>query len=96
MVIENILPIGTVVQLKSLDARVIVAGYASTTAKNTGYTWDYSGFPFPLGYCGKEAILSFDTDEIESIVSYGYQDEEQLQFMNKLNEVLKEIDKGTK
>ncbi len=96
MTIENILPIGTVVELQDINARIMIAGYASVTAKNPNYTWDYSGFIFPLGYSGQETVLSFDADQIRTIVTYGYQDEEQLQFMNDLKEILETIDKGSK
>lgn len=96
MKIENILPIGTVVELKDIQAKIMIAGYGSVSEQNPNYTWDYSGFVFPLGYSGKETILSFDAVQIRNIVTYGFQDEEQLHFMKDLEEILETIDKGSK
>lgn len=96
MVIDNILPIGTVVQLKNYDVRVIIAGYCSVTEKSPDYTWDYSGFVFPIGYLGEDSIVSFDTEEIQQIITYGFQDEEQIRYMEDLKQVLETIEKGDK
>lgn len=96
MVIDNVLPIGTVVQLKNYDVRVIIAGYCSVTEKNPDYTWDYSGFVFPIGYLGEDSIVSFDTEEIQQIITYGFQDEEQIRYMEDLKQVLETIEKGDK
>ena len=42
MKIENILPIGTVVELKDIQAKIMIAGYGSVSEQNPNYTWDYS------------------------------------------------------
>ena len=94
MVIENILPIGSVVELKDVDMKVYIAGYCSETANRPGYVYDYSGFVFPIGYSGGNTVVSFDSQQIKSVLSYGYQDEEQFEFMEKLKKIAETINKG--
>lgn len=96
MVVQNILPIGSVVQLKDIDMRVLVSGYCSVTEDKPDYTWDYAGFVFPLGYVGVDSVISFDEDQIERVITYGFQDEEQMRYIAELTEVMKDIDKGRK
>ena len=96
MVIKNILPVGTVVTLKDVDVNIIISGYCSVSEKNPEYTWDYSGFLFPIGYIGEESIVSFDTDQIEKVITYGFQDEEQLRYMEEFKKILATIEKNGK
>lgn len=96
MVIENILPIGSVVQLKDIDVRILISGYCSVTADDPAYTWDYSGFIFPLGYSGVDSVISFDASQIERVVTYGFQDEEQMRYIEELKIAMDKIEKGRK
>lgn len=96
MVIENILPIGTVVELNDIDARLIIAGYCAQSENNPDYTWDYSAFVFPIGYSGVDNVISFDADQIKNIIAYGYQDDEQLSYMKELEKIIASIDKNGK
>lgn len=93
MIIENILPIGSVVELNDVDIKVYIAGYCSETANNPGYVYDYSGFIFPIGYSGGNTVISFDSQQIKNVLSYGYQDEEQFEFMEKLKDIVANIEK---
>lgn len=94
MVIENVLPIGTVVELKDIDAKVYIAGYCSQNNSRKDYVYDYSGFIFPLGYINEKAIISFDSVQIKNVVSYGYNDGEFLDFKERLEKIISEIDKN--
>ena len=96
MKIDNILPIGTVVKLKDINTKIIICGYCSESENESKYVWDYSGFGFPLGYTNPNMIVSFDSDQIETIITYGFQDEEQLNYMEEFKEVIKDIEKGKK
>ena len=96
MVIENILPIGSVVQLKDIDVRILISGYCSVTEDKPTYTWDYSGFVFPLGYSGADSVISFDTSQIERVVTYGFQDEEQMRYIEALKAEIHKIEKERK
>lgn len=96
MKIDNILPIGTVVKLKGINTKIIICGYCSESENESNYVWDYSGFGFPLGYTKPDMIVSFDSDQIETIITYGFQDEEQLSYIEEFKEVIKDIEKGKK
>ncbi len=96
MVIENILPIGSVVQLKDIDARIMIIGYCSVTERHPNYTFDYSGFMFPIGFMGTDSVVSFDADQIEQVMAPGYKDDEFLMYVEKLNEAMASENKGNK
>ncbi len=81
---NKFLPIGTVVQLKDATARVMIAGYFPISAGQPDRVWDYSGFKFPIGYVNDDEVYCFDQDQIEMICVYGYQDLEQMEFMDYL------------
>ena len=80
------LPIGTVVQLKESEDRVMIAGYYSISALKEDTIWDYSGFRYPTGYMDDDDIFCFNNDQIEFICHLGCCDLEQQMFEEKLNE----------
>lgn len=91
---KKLLPIGTVVQLIDDKVKIIIAGYCPTGTARPGYIWDYSGFPFPLGYRKPDEVLQFDHEQIETIFAMGYQDSEQFQFMEQLVTAATELKVG--
>lgn len=91
---KKLLPIGTIVQLFEDDVKIIIAGYCPTGTARPGYIWDYSGFPFPLGYRKPDEILQFDHEQIETIYAMGYQDAEQFTFMEQLEGVAAKLKNG--
>lgn len=78
------MPIGSVVKLKDVERYFMIAGYFPQGSPDPNHIYDYSGFPFPMGYTGKVEVYQFDREKVESIVMLGYQDQEQLLFMEKL------------
>lgn len=78
------LPIGSVVMLKESEAPVMIAGYLSVVEGNLDKVWNYSGFRFPIGYTDNDKILSFDHEQIELVIAYGYKDVEQENFIRLL------------
>lgn len=91
---KEYLPIGTVVQLKNSTARVMIAGYFPMPDSRPGEVHDYSGFKFPIGYVSDDEVYCFDHDQIELICAYGYQDQEQMQFMEYVRENESRIREG--
>lgn len=81
---NQLLPIGTVVQLEDSTARVMIAGYLPTGPSRPGYVWDYSGFKFPIGYMDDDEIYLFDQGQIETVLALGFQETEQFDFIAKL------------
>lgn len=77
---KYLLPIGSIVELKDIEAKIMISGYCPEGELRPGYVWDYSGFLFPIGYRSAQEIIQFDHNQIRKIVAMGYQDEEQFRF----------------
>ncbi len=85
------LPIGTVVQLKGSDKRVMITGYLCTEASHPDTVWDYSAVKFPLGFVDAKEMLCFNNASIETICVLGYVDLEQMEFIDKIDAIADEI-----
>lgn len=83
---KELLPIGTIVLLKKATKRLMITGYFPTSDAKPGYVWDYSGFLFPEGYRNQNEVYQFDREQIDKVFAMGYQDEEQLAFIEKAKE----------
>ncbi len=87
----ELLPIGTVVELKHSSIPVMIAGYLSVSQKSGDRVWDYSGFVFPNGYMSDDDILSFDHNQIDVVIAYGYKDIQEEAFVKQVMETRQEI-----
>lgn len=92
---NEVLPIGTIVEIQGATAKIIIAGYCPVGSARPGYIWDYAGFMFPLGYRSADEIIQFDKEQITKIIALGYQDEEQFLFIEKLSSALEGLDDKT-
>lgn len=89
---KGILPIGSVVLLKNSKKRVMITGFGQRQMeKPDSEIWDYCGCVYPEGYMGPDQTLLFNKDQIEKIYAVGYQDEEQFEFIVKLNQIMEEL-----
>ena len=75
-------PIGTVVVLKNSTAATVISGYLAENVDMPGYTWDYSGFVYPIGLRDENEVYTFDHTQIEQVLAIGYQDGECFAFQN--------------
>ena len=91
---EKFLPIGTVVMLKGGEKRIMIAGFCAIEKNDEEKkkVWDYSGCMYPEGFLSSDRTLLFDHEQIETIYHYGFIDEEEEAFKEKLNEFVKETD----
>lgn len=87
----DLLPVGTVVELEGSEGKVIIAGYAGVGSEGAAHVWDYVGFIFPRGYFAADAVLQFDRENIARVVAMGYQDEEQFEFIEKLDAAMDDL-----
>lgn len=93
----TLLPIGSVVLLKDSTKRVMIIGVLQNQTTDDGEClWDYSGCLYPEGYMGPNETFLFNDDQIESISSVGYQDEEQAAFEEKVKGLREELRSGQK
>ena len=89
---NTLLSIGSVVLLKNSTKRVMIIGVLQKQIVEEGEKlWDYSGCLYPEGYMGPDRTFLFDHDQIEKVFAIGYQDEEQIAFAEKINELREEM-----
>ena len=90
---EKYLPIGTVVLLKGGKKRAMITGFCSVAQENQQKIYDYSGCVYPEGYLSSNQVCLFDHDQIEKIFFEGFVDEEEIQFKEKLNRIVSNLEK---
>jgi len=84
MEIKKLLPIGSIVRLKSGTKRLMVIGVMQTE-EGTGDEYDYLGVIYPEGNLGEEGRFLFDHKNIDEVVFRGFEDEERDQFIINLD-----------
>lgn len=85
---EKTLPIGSVVLLKNATKRVMILGYSRYQAGDQTKVYDYCGCTYPEGFISPDKTAVFDHDQIAQIYALGYQNDEQIAFRQKLEQVL--------
>lgn len=88
---RELLPIGSVVNLKGTEIPMMICGFCPTGPARPGYVYDYSGFPYPEGYMDTLKIYQFDNEQIERVLALGYQDRETFVYMNALQQRVEEV-----
>ncbi len=92
MIINGLLPIGSVVLLKNSTKRVMIIGVAQVSESENGRViYDYAGCFYPEGYLGADKNFLFNTDQIEKLYAISYQDDEQLAFKEKADALIDKI-----
>ena len=86
---KSYFPIGTVVLLKDATKKLMIIGIAQKQFE-TNKIWDYAGCVFPEGYLAPDKIFLFNHEQIEQVYMIGYQDQEQLEFLAKVNAYMQE------
>ena len=89
---NNFLPVGSVVLLKDAKRPVVIIGF-SVIEKGERKVWDYLGCAYPVGVVGTDKNLLFQRNQIEKIISKGYEDEECKKFLKMMQEQYDEIKK---
>ena len=88
---EKYLPIGTVVMLKNGKKRAMITGFCSISGDDKTKVFDYSGCLYPEGFISSNQTLLFNHEQIEKIYYLGLIDEEEKQFKQKLNEMIRKM-----
>lgn len=81
---KSVLPLGSVVLLKDAKRYLVVMGYL-IIEEGTNKVWDYMGCAYPIGAISSDAILTFDTNQIEKVIFKGFSDEEGENFRKKVS-----------
>ncbi len=93
---DGILPVGSVVLLKNSTKKLMIIGvcqFQSVQGQKKPKIWDYAGCIWPEGYQGANDNYLFNRDQIETIFSIGYQDQEQMVMKTKYDMLLEQLRK---
>ena len=83
--IKELLPIGSIVQLKGAEKKLMVAGVLQTAVDDGGKEYDYFGLLFPEGHIGNDEYeYLFNHDDIDFVAFRGYDDGERKEFIDRL------------
>jgi len=73
MVIEGLLPVGSVVMLKEGSHRTMIIGYAQRMKDKPEAVFDYVGIMWPEGHTSPDATYCFNRDQVQTVYFLGYQ-----------------------
>lgn len=68
---KEILPIGTVVELKGIDKPIMIFGYYQIDVE-TNKKYDYIGIVYPIGKIDKSNEVVFNKEFINDVLFTGY------------------------
>ena len=89
--IKELLPIGSIVLLKNASKKIMIFGIKQTN-NDDGKEYDYVGVVYPEGNLGLGFQYVFDHENIEKVISRGYEDEERAEFINTLQKAWEQAD----
>lgn len=81
--IEDLLPIGSVVSIMGINHRFMIIGIKPINT-NDNHEYDYVAIPYPEGQIGIDSQILFNNDDIIEISFIGYQDSERFAFIEKI------------
>lgn len=84
-----LLPIGSVVQLKEAEKRLMIIGILQKNGD--GKTYDYMGCPYPEGVLDSESMFLFDHADVADIRFLGFDDVERQMFVKNLEKELSKL-----
>jgi hypothetical protein len=79
---DKFLPIGSVVLLNGGSKRIMIYGRKQKEL-NSDKVWDYIACLYPEGNLNEEYMYLFNHDQIEKVFFIGFQDEEEIEFVNE-------------
>ena len=84
-----LLPIGSVVQLKEAEKRLMIIGILQKNGD--GKTYDYMGCPYPEGVLDSESMFLFNHADVADIRFLGFDDVERQMFVKNLEKELNKL-----
>ena len=77
--------------LKGGKKRAMIIGFCSISDEDKSKVFDYSGCLYPEGVISSNQTLLFDHEQIEKVYHIGLIDDEEKEFKQKLEEMLKKL-----
>ena len=84
MKIKDLLPIGSIVRLHDGEKRLMIIGIMQSDASGNDKEYDYLGILYPEGHIGDKFQYLFNQEDIEEVIFRGFEDDERIEFLNKL------------
>ena len=88
---QDLLSIGSVVQLKGAEAKLMITGRILSDEKMEKI-YDYCGVIYPTGITAENTQYFFNRDDIETVYHVGYIGEEELAFKKEVLSELGELE----
>ncbi len=94
MKMTGLLPIGSIVRLKEGTMNIMITGYAQRKINQPGSFFDYAACPHPHGVTSADKTILFNQEDLDSVLSIGYIDDESLKFMENAETAIRQLREG--
>ncbi|MED1105095.1 DUF4176 domain-containing protein [Bacillus paramycoides] len=81
---SQLLPIGSIVILKEGTKKLMIFGRKQQVETDEVRKFDYMGCPYPEGYLNPDFTYLFNHNDIQEVVSTGYEDQEERTFQENV------------
>ncbi|ALC52006.1 MULTISPECIES: DUF4176 domain-containing protein [Bacillus cereus group] len=81
---SQLFPIGSIVILKEGTKKLMIFGRKQQVETDEIRKFDYMGCPYPEGYINPDFTYLFNHDDIQEVVSTGYEDQEERTFQENV------------
>ena len=81
---SQLFPIGSIVILKEGTKKLMIFGRKQQVETDEVRKFDYIGCPYPEGYINLDFTYLFNHDDIQEVVSTGYEDQEERTFQENV------------
>lgn len=88
--LENLLPIGSVVLLKGGVKKLMITGIKPVKSDDPDTIYDYIGVVYPEGFLGNEYNFLFNHSDINDVIYLGYSNPEREEFLTLVQEAMEE------
>lgn len=88
--LENLLPIGSVVLLKGGVKKLMITGIKPVKSDDPNTIYDYIGVVYPEGFLGNEYNFLFNHSDINDVIYLGYSNPEREEFLTLVQEAMEE------
>jgi len=88
---SKFLPIGSIVLLKEATKKMMIIGFSVIAEEEKEKVYDYLGCVYPEGVMNSTRNLLFNHDQIDKVIAYGYFDDEETNFKQKLDVVREKL-----
>lgn len=91
---KKYLPLGSVVLIKNAKKRIMIIGFAIRSEETPGKVWDYIGCLYPEGVQSPDKNLVFNHEDIGTVYSLGYCDDEHKRYINFMETAINKINQN--